>query len=296
MRPIGLLIAAGVVAVHVAAALAVEPSEEFDTIVRSIRMEREKLKSGVLRIKGTEGSEYARNPDRNKSESFEIFVAFDADHLRFDTREMGYVLHPDTGQPMRGRIERKYLRTKDKIATWASGRRSRVAEPNPPPIGRRKLFDVRTLGIRGWVGRHMSLEETLQALLNHPRVKGVDRSDPKRVQLTLQGGILAGRASDFRIWISPVEGYSATRSEVLTRFKPDEPWKLTQQSNTRWQEAGGTWVPVHHDWSIYSDKQRKFLDFDLEWESINKPIDPKWFEIESLGPDAKVESVDEQNP
>jgi hypothetical protein len=282
MKAIG--VAAAVFATAgLAVAVADETSDEFDKILRAIQLEREKLKSGVLRLKGTQGLEYPAQPDRNKSESFEIFMAFDVDHVRFDMRGMGDVLQPDCRPPIPGVVEQKRLRTKNKIATARTGF----------PTGRIKLFDIHALGIRGWVGPYMSLEETLESLLNRPRVKGVDRADAGRVQIVVSSRNPADRVNELHIWLSPDEGYSATRSELLTRLKPNEPGKLAQQSNTEWHEGDGVWVPVHHHWSSYSDQRREFLDFNIAWESINKPIDPKWFAIELLGPDVLVENLDE---
>lgn len=293
MKPLLLPIVLATMIAPVSCFQAAAASEQFDSVVRAVRAAREKLTRGVVRIKGTEGLVDLERPRRGRSEPFEILIAFDADQLRFDTREMGWVADPNTGQETRAQIERRYLRTPQKTATWATGQRGRAGD-NLPPIGRPELFDVRTLGLRDWVGRRGDLDDTLTTLTNSQSTKAVDASNPERLGISLLTAARGGRAVELRVWVSPLQDFSATRTECLSRSGPEEPWILSRESDTTWRQIRGTWVPVRHEWSLYSSPQRrKFLRFKLAWESVNEPVDPELFAIESLRHAANVEDAGE---
>ena len=285
---------------------AAEDQDALKFLLRGLKNEREKLRSGVFRVRGTK--HVATNIDGEKALDGDVsmLVAFDYDaaRLRFDRTEP--FREPWTektfGMPRRAKVLTiTYCRTQDfvaiadprrgvKLDLWPSDHELRSSQKDV-------VFDVRSLGIGYW--RHFtggsdfrSVYADAERLLN--REIKVTQESPGRYRVGRQNGDM----SRVTLWIDEGHGFSPLRNvlEMKKVPKASEPWPVDPVfvSEVSWKCMSGVWVPVTLDIesrdSIINVGKRiskegeadQSYTLTFDWEAVNKPVPDKYFQYEDM--------------
>lgn len=258
-----------------------------ENVIHGVIDSRQRLVSGVCRIHGKNRKSRAdsKSSDQGRTEDVECFCAFDFARglYRFDRNvarrdgvEQGgkFIRTPSHAFELLGKVP--------ELARSAVITRTR---PGNSGNGIVAPFDIRIIGLFNLVGAYWerSLDENLKSLSADNFIEFAAESD-NVFRLTWKRG--NDRLTRYSLWIDTEKGYSWIR------------WKSTYDANsalidilaeTGWDEKNGVWVPI----SMHLKDQQTSIgtteaDWSIEWESVNEPVDSKYFDPQDLAPGTEV--------
>ena len=206
-------------------------------------------------------------------------------HLIFDTSQSSLVLRKDNGPIfVRTREFQYYITSKGRAI-----KRIPLSEcPRTPVLP----FDIRGLGILARPSH--SLTDIQFELLDFQKL-GDYLLTAKIVGYRKEGSVarltirIPKRPQDdvsplYRLWIDTKRGHSLIRFEQLDADV--KPPKLLWWSELDWEKHGRVWVPVtFHQFLPHFAQYRD--SWTIEWEQVNKPVDPKEFALKTFVPPGK---------
>lgn len=276
--------------------------QKFNFVVNGMRNERHALKSGICNVRGDTSTVNTEHLDNSIAGPVIMMFAFDEQgNERLDRAEPGWInesLIPGKGAQAKthqGIVSAKSCRSGGKSAFWIVGQRDiNVMAPNfRLQNDLLRPFDPRSLGYGGVheLQRGTTFEETLkQHLARRPPVISDSESDLWEVTWQFDNSSLT---SQWRIWVDTSRGFTPVRGELRGRSASNAEWRISQSTETKWEQVSNVWVPVRYSLvSTPTDTFRQAITYDLTWTNVNKPIDLAIFDYKSFGAQDSVGIVD----
>lgn len=275
---------------------------DMQPILTEMRKQRELLRSGVYRVTGTVSRETSPveqpkgNPEPaqvERSGEIEIFGAFDFDRklIRFDRRSP---LELDALVIYCRSTEASYHFSPGRIGGGGSVRIFPADADQPPEVSGAGWMDIRALGWSG-VKSLFGLGHYDNVLERHPRAnipKSIATDGP--ITHLIYENRVSNELCDYRI--DTANGYTITRAtrQDVGQVKGDPKWgKNNIVRDIEWKKMGEVWVPVRYVEmyrSVTIDRSGKHealyrteeQAWNIEWESVNKPVDESLFDYKKL--------------
>ncbi len=206
-------------------------------------------------------------------------------HLIFDTSQSSLVLRKENGPIFVRTREFQYYITNN-------GRVIRRIPLSECPRTLLRPFDIRGLGILAYPSH--SLTDSQFEFLDFQKL-GDYLLTAKIVGYQKEGSVarltirIPKRPQDdvsplYRLWIDTKRGHSLIRFEQLDADV--KPPKLLWWSELDWAKHRRVWVPIAFSQSVPHAGPFR-ASWTIEWEQVNKPVDPKEFALKTFVPPGK---------
>lgn len=248
-----------------------QPDKELvKKIKRSILEERASIRTGVFNATVTH-----KNVDGGYT--VKSFCAFDRDKgLRRTNRTVYY---PD------GKLATalgQCIRKPDMLA-YANPNWSTVVIQSPDMRTPRdtNCFDFRSLGL--CFESDLASEKTFEwtwDVYDSFEVNDVVVFGKDKIQLTFSDGLR-------RITFDPTRGYWP-----ITMKQRDKSAYSSREANLELKQIGGTWVPIHYKLDAQYPDRKMSIEIEIEWESVNQIVDPKYFDFMTFESDEPLKVSD----
>ena len=279
-----------------------------EDILRRLLDEREKLLSGVCRVRGRKFAHGGANPDVDAEVRSLIAFDFAKGLFRYDDDDPSYrglIKSADfkmaggdkakfdellkSARPKLVNTKLRYIQNTEYVALWYSNSdetRNDIHLYKPEKIGLggdlseiHHLHDVRACGLLDFVqfssGAFQSgvrVAEYCNQLLKTPVIK-VEKSG-----LGTQIAFQDERWSR-DLTIDTSNGFCAVDYIVASRETPP----LVSNAQTKWTRMGDVWVPkAMFIQLVEPDGNQVKYTLEYEWESVNSPVDPGYFDYKSF--------------
>ena len=224
----------------------------------------ERLRSGVCRIR------IVRKEHGVDVDSADIATAFDSDSLRFD-RLRGY----EGGIVQGGR----YIRTGDKSYEILGQDGTTIMRDDASAASHSAInpFDVRALGTftLNMNGPRSNVIKFLGNL--HKKLDFAVNRQGSLTQFTWRQTTAENQSIDRELWLDADQGNN------WVRFRSDsELMGFDTDLETSWKEQNGVYVPVSLKETHKTAMILRESLVTVDWESVNKPVDPAMFTPEGL--------------
>jgi hypothetical protein len=305
----GAIVMAGLLSENLLGQAPADKRKALEFLFSGMQEGRAALKSGICRMHGRYFGKDNRDAEPVFDGAWKVFLAFDGDkNLCFDITKPGWVVDeaqskPDPNTPggviaawKKGITRRCYCRNGEKSASWFDGGPmiSLAADTGQPPPRGWGYFDVKALGFYDEIslGRGTDLVKLITTWRSTKNLSEIDRSDPKIWRVTWSFPE-TGVTTDFRLWVDVESGFTPVRFENRERIG-DGPWGAIVQSQTKWRNVHGVYVPVRNEYHYAPPRAKKSTDlqYDLTWEKVNEPIDAITFTYESFDAPNHIGVVD----
>ena len=280
-----------------------DPHDVLSFLVTGLKAERQRLRQGVFRVHGVQIREDPA-PVGKLEGPVEMLGAFDFDKgcYRFDRRAPSWKVEGKESEL----LDRKICRTPE-LSLHYNSRYARLEIHPPDVLNPHTLtnitggyLDVRCVGIYSFGQLFKSLE--LEAVCERIPKKigletcveesnGIFRLDWTPVQET-----------HGTWWIDTSHGFTLIRKESRHRLPElgETEWRDPYQTHeVTWKQIADVWVPgsyrVFFQFELapeklpeppdykYTPRHRKFTyRYTFEWESVNEPVDEKYFDYEEF--------------
>ena len=279
--------------------------ERWLAFVDNMKYEREKIVSAIVRGKGerTLTSEFD-GESITVTGPIEYFLAFDfaGGNMRVDRHELGFTRD--------GELERRlgqFVETRSSIE-WCSSRPGQqwsevifVARPKPAYHELRQSGHCSPLDIRdlGHMGRHRFINGPVRS--ESPwfsdRMERIKGRIPE-VFVEEENGIIRyeyqNRMEEYGIlirrvtWVDTKNGFTDIRHKSIYEYDSQEfQPRIDYDTRVSWKQKEGVWVPVEIIFDATQHggpkptPERLVMTFD--WESLNEPVDDKYFSYRDFG-------------
>jgi len=272
-----------------------EKAERFRFLVEGMKLEREKIASGVVRGKGERTlTQEHDGKSVTGTAPVEYFLAFDflENKMRVDRKEPSF----DKAGEYEHRLG-QYIEIQDSIAycSFILGSLQTdiifVASPKEGDYEWRNNgfchpLDIRNIGFldlwRFTYGGMSSFSDRIATYTRIPEVlveeeNGVVRYEYHSRQEDSQAFVK--RVT----WIDTKNGFTFIRHLNIWEFdfRKDRPW-IVGDTRISWKKIAGIWVPVDIVFEVNDnpnvDQVEKKFVMTFDWESINKPVDDEYFD------------------
>jgi hypothetical protein len=274
--------------------------DEAELILRGVIAERDKIRSGFVRLGGTRLYRASGYPEL-KDDSVDGLFAFDLDRdwIRYDNTELQYVRHINSSNapneldadslkeiPVSTFRRRLCYVRNDEYSTWWS-------QSGPTSCSNIQLFqpdtelnsslakthhfcDFRAAGVMDYrdFQKFVSVQSICESLLEKVPLSDFERNLDV-VSLTFENeGVRIAVEIDTSDGFRPLSRVVTPRGGVPYR----------SENKAVWERRGGVDVPVRMtvQWEFPDQEAFTKYDLTLDWQSVNEPVDPKLFDYRSF--------------
>lgn len=286
-------------------------AESAPTLIETMLSERDKLRRGIVRGHGKvfyEDPRYELETAVLSGSPVESFCAFDWDRgwWRFDNQEQSHmrrhgVTPRDPSNPERppettsvsGIFTNIYksARTRDYVVRWSGYADIPDVRNDVIIFGPGASFDVdlfhhpfdpRAVGLFQMIGffKGQTVEEAA-AMHRHPATAVQHRDNGIVVVHTRYAA-----GADRYLHIDTIHGHTVVRHEVYEdRFSNAGHSAPSQLAEARWRLQQDVWIPEWFSLAIHTPTAARShrYEYDLEWESLNEPVDEDLFWYTGFG-------------
>lgn len=249
---------------------------------------RERLVSGVCRIRGTNKSTKVANGDQETvtEESVDCHCSFDFEKglYRFDRNTP-----PIDGRTRGG----KFIRTPSHIYETLAVDDVRAIMRNRSDADPSSIiapFDIRCVGLFNLVGPYWktTIDEFCDMVSKGELVEFSEESDDI---YRLMWKIGQKDRETLTLWLDAAKGYSWIRMDS-SYVGPKATVRILTE--TSWDEIGGAWVPTALRLTDDQSKRHTEAEWTIEWESVNEPVLAKRFEPDDFSSRQQVSLYSEE--
>jgi hypothetical protein len=252
--------------------------ETAELILKGMQDSRQRLLSGVCRIRGTRKD---IRESHTIEEGLDLFCAFNFPEglYRFDRNAPTQDGITKGGRSIRT-PEHIYYTYGIDSEQLGGVMRDRV---NSDTVGHIAPFDIRTVGLFNFVGPYWTktFDDFYQGL-RKGKLAAFSEEGQGVYRLTWafeQAQVLA------TLWLDSTKGYSWIRYEVASQQVDSEKTVI----ETSWNEINGAWVPTAM--RLTNDHwhgSRNEAEWTIEWESVNEAVPDEYFALSSFAPGRRV--------
>lgn len=258
---------------------------EVSFLTAALWESRASLRSAICTIEETEIV-----GERKSRASYFIAADFERNLVRFDRNGDGKVIY---------RVIRTPQHT---LLDAGTGVIDKFGPTETVPLNDAQPIDLRALGY-GALGQYRP-RWSFERIKSHASTFRIEHTHQDETtgqwrlealldskERSLEGGALVKRLRIVYL-LDGSKSYCPESIEVTAqvRLESEADWRPTIQgdvTSTTWSEINGAWVPTKV--SFRDDRVKKSVDVSCDWESVNEPIDPRYFEFDAF--DAKDGSL-----
>lgn len=276
-----------------------EGARTVDFIMAGLRNEREKFKSGECRFDGSLAFVFPKQPESSFSGPMKGRLAIEGDKLRFDLTKPSYVVDPSTirtsakktegratAKMMKGTLTKLFADNLEKLTFWRSDNPlMTITRSGKEDRKLSEYTDIRVITLYDPISlrKCRTMAEILDiffkagygySTMNKAAKKGKDG----RWELTWDSKV-KNEATKYTLIVNEARGYTPEEFRCESKLDgapaPAADWFLEWINQTRWDQIGGVWVPVHHEhrqvlgpMSAYSET----YIYDYHWDSVNQDV------------------------
>jgi RNA polymerase sigma factor (sigma-70 family) len=299
------------------------PEENLQLLMAGMKKERNAVVSGQARAVGKQFRLDTQDKSRDFDGDLELTIAFERDgRFRFYRTGPGWVSDMDTAvedsnkpgqwitQTKPGIVSTKFYKNNERTGFWhtyGSGSVITLSSADEKPHSLVEYFDVKAIGL--YDGLKLYHGKSFNGLVDE--LFGKRQADSFRV-VELKDGIweivLFSKQSltsvlplateteiEFVYQIDTANGFTPIRFVNRERsLRSFWSWITKQESTSQWKLQNNSWVPVRYEFSQgeWPGRAKGGFSFDLEWQNVNKELDPALFDCEAFNlPDRRVLDV-----
>lgn len=280
------------------------------TLIEAMLREREKIKSAIVHVQGTEIGRFENEPPVRP---IRAMYAFDFPHglLRFDSSKRMYVrmINADkiatAGNNLKlatamadGElfdVTLRYVRNREYSASWDREGRSCYSSVHLRPVdgqmgglvaAMHHLIDLRSCGLMtyrefrsGAFEKGTNVADYCKALLELP-VSDVTEKDGLAV--------ITARTehADYRLTIDTKRRHSPVEYRMSWKKGPGNSADGSQISRVEWHDVSGVRVPkactIEFHFNQPGEEIHNRCHFEYDWQNVNEPIAPSYFDYKSF--------------
>jgi len=272
-----------------------------------VRAEREKFRSGDCRFDGSMELVSPKQPETNLSGPMKGRLAIEGERVRFEISKPGMVVDPKsirtsaakkkesraTAKTTKGTLTRLFADNLEKLTFWRSdqplmtitrsGKKDRKLS-GYADVRAATLYDPFSLDACRTMAEVFDIFKTGYAKMN----RAAKKTNNGQWELTWKSQY-DQEIIKYTMIVDEARGYTPEEFRCETRFvdvrAPSREWFLEWKNQTRWDQIGGTWVPVHHEHrqvlSPVSQYSESYI-YDYHWESVNQDVSDDLFTYTKL--------------
>lgn len=277
-----------------------EGARTVDFIMAGLRNEREKFRSGDCRFDGSIELVSPKRPEMNLSGPMKGKLSIKGEKVRFEVSRPGWVVDPNTirtsapnkkeslatAKMMKGTMTKLFADDSEKLTFWRSDQPlTTISKSGKTDRKLSDYTDIRVITLYDPISlrKCRTMSEILDIFFKEgygysTMNKAAKKAKDGRWELAWEGRFenIVTRST---LIVNESRGYTPEEFRCESKFDgapvqaPD--WFLEWVNRTRWDQIGGAWVPVHHEYRQVMGPMAQYSEayiYDYHWDSVNQDV------------------------